>query len=155
MSAIRTPLRQRSDLHQDIPAALFTGFDDRTFETLALWMGNAALSPQRDEPCHAEFGQLLDEEISAVALGQRRSDFQVNTAFPNGCDTLRDFQGYPFFLNADDSSGVFGSVAIEQANGVTGAGAEHCGEMVRFGALEYHRPRGQRRIDVKPIGHVC
>ena len=46
------------------------------------------------------------------------------------------------------------AIAVEEANGVAGAGSQHRGKVVSLGAAQLDITGGQPAIDVKSIGHV-
>jgi hypothetical protein len=152
------PRRQRLDTQEHVAAALLARLDDVPLEPVQLRVArvdDAAARLQREERGRAEFGQLLDEELSAVALRQRDGHFETVTDLAR---RFHDGQHLDDDLapgDAGDARRVFAAVAVEEADCVAHADAANMCKMVRLGPVHDDRAGAEKAVDVETIGHRC
>src|SRR5262245_48360849 len=103
--AVAFPGCQGRDGHQPVAAALFTGLDDMAvefFEPGVAWMDDAAMGLKRNEAGYAELGELFDQELAAVALGERGGDFEVAGQLALRLHAVDDLEGDLAALNLNN-----------------------------------------------------
>ena len=152
------PLGQRFDVHQLVAAALLASLDNIALEFIHLRIArvhDASLRLQRRIICDADFGQLFDQKLAAIPLGQWNSHFQSKRTFPHRVGRGVDCQRNLFFGNTLDSSAIFSAVAIEEDYSVAGTLARDGGQMVRLGPVQFDVPNRKGKTDIKSFGHFC
>src|SRR5258707_10725280 len=150
------PISQRLDLEQDVAAALLAGLDHVTVQLFQLGItrvDHAALGPQRHERGDTQLGQLLQQKLRAIALGQRGGHLDAEWMLALRRGNAVDAHGHAAAADSDDLGGVFAAVAVEQANRVAGAKPTNRGEVMRLWAGQIDLAGRQRAVDVIPVRH--
>jgi hypothetical protein len=155
-AAVIIPVRQRSEFHEHVAAALLARLDHRPFEFVEPRLprvDDAPPRPQRHEPRHAEFGEFFEQEVAAVGLRQRGGDLQPEAEFPVRRPAAGNVNRDLLFVDVGDDGRVLGPVSVEQADGVPRPGADDDGEVVRLRPVQHDRTDGERPVHVEPVRH--
>ena len=144
-------------MHQHVAATLFTGFDDVAFQLVQASftrIDNTVLTCQRNKGSNTQFGELFDQKLATISLGQRSGQFERKAQLARRRQTLDHFESGLLAMDAFEASGVFMAVAVEEGDLVAGAEPAHHGKMVSFRSFEIDRAGLQRTVEVISFGHL-
>jgi hypothetical protein len=143
--------------HEGVAPALLARFDDRSLQAFQLGftrMNHGSLGFQRKKICRAEFGQLFNEEIAAVAFGHRRGYQDRPIHLATGRFDTQHMSNNRLAIDLHYFGWILVAIAIEERNPFTVANSANMGKMVKLVAFEGELSDVERKTGVKPIGHL-
>ena len=137
---ITRPPHRVVDAHENITAALFAGLDDITAQFVDVSLArldDTVLTQERNKGSNTQFGQLLDEELAAIPLGNGGRDFEGEGQFAARRLSAGDVDVDQAARQGHNAGRVFMAVAVEEGDLVAGAEPANRGKMVGFRALQW------------------